>query len=74
MVKRVDNAVYDTIAAAENGSFEGGVQEFGLEDGGISLAPFGRFDGDVPQEVKDAVDQARQDIISGDVKVPEAPQ
>ena len=74
MVKRVDNAVYDTIAAAEGGNFKGGVQEFGLEDGGISLAPFGRFDGDVPQEVKDAVDGARKDIISGDVKVPEAPQ
>ena len=74
MVKRVDNAVYDTIAAAENGNFKAGVQEFGLEDGGISLAPFGRFDDDVPQEVKDAVDQARKDIISGDVKVPDAPQ
>lgn len=74
MVKRVDNAVYDTIAAAENGNFQGGVQEFGLEDGGVSLAPFGRFDGDVPQPVKDAVDTARQDVISGDVQVPEAPQ
>ncbi len=74
MVKRVDNAVYDTIAAAEDGSFQGGVQEFGLEDGGVSLAPFGRFDGDVPQEVKDAVDTARQDIISGDVQVPDTVQ
>lgn len=74
MVKRVDNAVFDTIAAAEDGSFEGGVQEFGLEDGGISLAPFGRFDDQVPQRVKDEVDAAREGIISGDVRVPDAPQ
>ncbi len=74
VVKRVDNAVFQTIQAAQNGNFPGGqVREFGLEDKGISLAPFGRFDSVVPQNVKDQVDQARQSIIGGETKVPSKP-
>ncbi|CAN5885923.1 BMP family protein [soil metagenome] len=75
VVKRVDNAVFQAIEQARNGEFPGGeVQEFGLEDKGISLAPFGKFDDQVPQEVKDQADQARQDIIDGEIKVPDKPQ
>lgn len=74
VVKRVDNAVFQTIESAANGEFKAGVQEFGLEDGGISLAPFGRFDDQVPQNVKDEVDKAREGIINGDIEVPDAPQ
>jgi basic membrane protein A len=75
VVKRVDNSVFQTIEAARNGNFPGGeVVEFGLDDNGISLAPFGRFDGDVPQNVKDEVESARQGIIDGDIEVPDSPQ
>lgn len=75
VVKRVDNAVFQTIEAARNDDFPGGeVREFGLEDNGISLAPFGRFDDAVPQNVKDAVDEARQGIISGEIEVPTEPR
>jgi len=45
----------------------------GLKEKGISLAPFGRFDSMVPQEVKDEVDKAEKGIISGDIKVPTKP-
>ena len=75
MVKRVDNAVFQTTRSARNGAFPGGeVQTFGLEDDGVSLAPYGRFDDQVPQEVKDQVDEARQGIIDGEIEVPDAPQ
>jgi len=75
VVKRVDNAVFQTIADARDGQFPGGeVVEFGLDDKGISLAPFGRFDKDVPQNVKDEVEKAKQGIIDGDIKVPDTPQ
>ncbi len=75
MVKRVDNAVFQTIEAARNGEFPGGeVQTFGLEDDGVGLAPYGRFEDQVPQEVKDQVDEARQGIIDGEIEVPDAPQ
>jgi basic membrane protein A len=72
VVKRVDNAVFQTIQEARDGSFPGGeVVEFGLDDKGISLAPFGKFDDMVPQKVKNEVDKARQGIIDGKIKVPD---
>ena len=71
MLKRVDNAVFQTVEAFANDEFPGGeVQTFGLEEEGVDLAEFGEFDEVVPQEVKDAVDQARSDIIDGTVEVP----
>ena len=70
-----DNAVYQTIQDANDGNFPGGeVIDLGLKEDGLSLAPFGRFDGDVPQQVKDQVDEAQKGIISGDIKVPDTPQ
>src|ERR687893_653766 len=75
VVKRVDNAVFQTIQESSEGAFPSGeVVELGLKEKGMSLAPFGRYDGDVPQEVKDEVDKAQRGIISGDIKVPEKPQ
>ena len=72
VVKRVDNAVFSAIEQTRNGEFPAGeTVEYGLEDGGMSLAPFGRFDADVPQEVKDEVESSRQGIIDGDIQVPE---
>lgn len=74
MMKRVDNAVFMTIEAAINGEFAGGEnQVFGLAEEGVELAPFHDFESKVPQSIKDAVDKAREDIISGAVTVPTAP-
>ena len=73
VVKRVDNAVYQTIDSVSKGEEpKGTTVDRGLKEKGISLAPFGRFDGQVPQNVKDEVDKARQGIIDGDIKVPDA--
>jgi basic membrane protein A len=75
VVKRVDNAVYQTIEGVSKGEEpKGTTVDRGLKEGGISLAPFGRFDDMVPQEVKDEVDKAREGIINGDIKVPDKPQ
>lgn len=43
---------------------------FGLGEGGPDLAPYYEFEDKLPQEVKDAVNKARQDIINGDLVVP----
>jgi basic membrane protein A len=74
MLKRVDNAVFQTVEAFANDEFPGGqVLTFGLEDEGVDLAPFGEFDDMVPQEVKDAVEQARTDLVDEAVEVPTEP-
>lgn len=74
VIKRVDVAVEETIkGTAERDKPIGEIVDRGLKEDGLSLAPYGRFDGDVPQKVKDAVDQAKKDIIDGKIKVPEKP-
>jgi basic membrane protein A and related proteins len=75
VVKRVDNAVYQTIESVSKGEKpKGTTVDRGLKEKGISLAPFGRFDSVVPQKVKDEVDKAKKGIISGDIKVPDKVQ
>lgn len=70
-LKRVDNAVFQTIEQANNGNFPGGqTVEFGVKNGGLDLADFGRFEDQVPQEVKDAVKEAKQGISNGEIEVP----
>lgn len=74
MMKRIDNAVYMTIEDVLNDKFAGGTnQVFGLKEGGVELAPFHDFESKVPQTIKDAVDKAKEDIISGTVTVPTTP-
>ncbi|GIK42592.1 MAG: BMP family ABC transporter substrate-binding protein [Chloroflexota bacterium] len=43
---------------------------YSMAEGGCDIAPYHNFDSELPQEVKDAVSKARQDIINGKLKVP----
>ncbi|APT56230.1 BMP family ABC transporter substrate-binding protein [Roseomonas gilardii] len=69
MVKRLDVAVQKAFQDAREGRFAAGTHVLGLEDDGVSLA----FDENnakiVTDEMRAKVDQARQDIIAGKVKV-----
>ena len=74
MMKRVDTAVFEAIKGMVDGNFPAGeVQYFGLAEGGVDLAPFHDFESKVPQEIKDAVEEARDGIVSGAITVPETP-
>jgi basic membrane protein A len=74
VLKRVDNAVLQTVEEFANDQFPGGeVQSFGLAEDGVGLAEFGEFADLVPTEVTAAVDSARQDIVDGNVEVPTEP-
>jgi basic membrane protein A len=73
MMKRVDVAVYETVKAAVEGTFPAGeTVSYGLDVGGVDLAPYHDFDSVIPQDIKDAVNKAREDVISGAVTVPDA--
>ncbi len=71
-LKRVDNAVFDTIADIADGTFTAGTTSYGLAADGVGLAPYHEAEPDVPQSVRDALETARQGIISGalDVNTP----
>ena len=64
MIKRVDTAVYDTIAAVAGGTFKGGGQVFGLADEGISYATSNPEL--MSQDIVDQVEAYKQKILDGD--------
>lgn len=69
VMKGIDNAVYAAADEAINGEFSSDLYVGTLSNEGVDLAPFHDWDDDVPQELKDEIDQLRQDIIDGNVSV-----
>ncbi|MBY5161629.1 BMP family lipoprotein [Salsipaludibacter albus] len=69
VMKNMNVAVYDTIAAGVDGSFEGGLYTGTLENEGVAIAPFHDFEGDVSEETLTALDEIRQGIIDGEIEV-----
>ena len=68
-VKRVDVAVFKTIEAVQNGTFEGGgVTTFGLAEDGVGL---GKVSSEVPQETLDKVEEYKQKILNGEIQIPD---
>jgi len=68
VMKNMDVAVKDVTLAAANDEFEGGTNQGTLENDGVGIAPFHNFDDQVPQELKDRLDELKQQIIDGDIQ------
>jgi len=66
-LKRVDNAVYNTIKDVVNGTFTSGEMINNLANEGVGLASY--HEAAVPQEVQDAVQAAAQGILNGEIDV-----
>jgi basic membrane protein A and related proteins len=73
MLKRVDNAVKQTIDSYVAGTLKGGVQTFGLKEGGIDYAQ-NQYNKDLLGDIPTTLDELKQKIISGEIKVPAKPQ
>jgi basic membrane protein A and related proteins len=68
VMKNMDVAVNDVAVAAANDQFEGGTNQGTLENDGVGIAPFHDFEDQVPQEVKDRLEELREQIIAGDIE------
>jgi basic membrane protein A and related proteins len=67
-VKRVDLGVFNVIKATKEGKFKGNQDlTFTLANGGMAV---GKINPAVPQALIDKMNELKQRIISGDVKVP----
>ncbi|MBA3875521.1 MAG: BMP family ABC transporter substrate-binding protein [Anaerolinea sp.] len=67
MIKRTDLAVYESVKRAIEGTLSGGeTVNLDLAAGGVEL---GTIHPSVPQEYLDRVDELRQQIVSGQIKV-----
>jgi len=71
MMKRVDEAVYQTIVAISKNAFKAEVVRLGLKSRGVDLAKDENNKSIYTQEIEQAVAKARAAILSGAVKVPD---
>lgn len=70
MLKRVDVAVFDTIKAFSDGDTAGGKTDvFDLSVDGVGYSTSGGY----VDDIKDKLDELKQKIIDGDIKVPTTP-
>lgn len=66
-MKRVDNAVYSTVEALVNGTYEGGLSVFDINNGGVDIAPTQDL---LTDEVIAAVEDVKAKLESGEITVP----
>jgi basic membrane protein A and related proteins len=71
MLKRVDTAVHDAIEQYGEGFLETGFQVFGMAEGGVD---YSRSNTELmTNDILGLLDDLKQQIIDGDITVPEAP-
>lgn len=73
MLKRVDVAVYGTIKAFVEDQYKGGYRNFGLADDGVGYAE-NDFNRDKIADIKARLEELKQKIIAGEIKVPQSRQ
>jgi basic membrane protein A and related proteins len=69
MLKRVDNATYESFKAAQAHQWKGGTQLLGLKEGGVDWALDKNNEKLITPEMKARVEAARADIVSGKIAV-----
>jgi basic membrane protein A len=67
--KKIPRTVYLAVKEAVEGNFQGGTTTYGLEQGGVGISPFHGFEDMVPQAVKDEIEEAKQEILNGEVDI-----
>ena len=70
MVKRVDNTVYKVIQSALEGTFQGGLRQFGLEEDGVAYAVDQYNEDMITDEMIARVEEAKAAIVAGEIIVP----
>ncbi|MEM0906971.1 MAG: BMP family ABC transporter substrate-binding protein [Pseudomonadota bacterium] len=69
MLKRVDNAAYNSFMDAKNGKFSAGVVTLGLSDSGVDYVSDANNADLLTAPIREAVEDAKAKIISGEIEV-----
>jgi basic membrane protein A len=70
MIKHADVAVFETIRAARDGGFQGGMHVFGVGDGALDFVHEGPHAAQLAPSTIARVETLRRDVASGAVTVP----
>ncbi len=74
MLKRVDEAVFQTIKDVQDGKFTAGTVRFDLKSNGVGITKMEFTKDKVSASVLKMLEAAKQDIISGKIIVPSTPE
>ena len=69
VLKAMDVAVEASIQESVDGEFSNEVYVGTLENGGVGLAPYHEFESEIPAELTEKIDELKQQIIDGELKV-----
>jgi basic membrane protein A and related proteins len=69
VVKGMDVAVQQAIADSVDDNYSSEVFVGTLENEGVGLAPYNELDSEIPQELKDRIEELKQQIIAGEIQV-----
>ena len=70
MVKGVDAAVFDVIRRAKDGSFRGGIFQFGLAEGGVGYVYDANNKALIPDSIRTRLQALQAEIVAGKISVP----
>jgi len=69
VLKGADQAVYQAVQAASNGSFDPKPYVGGLDNGGVGLARWHLWDADIPDQTKTELGDIQNQIVAGAIMV-----
>ncbi|MFZ4506204.1 MAG: BMP family lipoprotein [Fimbriimonas sp.] len=70
MIKRVDEAVYQTIKDVKDGNFTSGVKSYDLKSNGVGLSDFRNTKDKIGPDGLKKLDDIKAKLISGQIKAP----
>ncbi len=70
MVKGIDESVFQAIKAVKDGTFQGGIQQFGLAEQGVGYVYDANNKALIPDAVRARLDSLTADIVAGRITVP----
>lgn len=70
MIKGVDAAVYEAIRRAKDGTFKGGITQFGLAEEGVGYIYDANNRALIPDTIRARLEQLKGEIIAGRITVP----
>lgn len=69
-VYHIPHVIELAFASVADGSFAGGIYNFGMKEDAVSVAPYHGLEEKIPEEVKSLIDERVAQIKSGEFKVP----
>lgn len=75
MVKHVDTAVFNATKSVVDDAFKGGeITALGLEKDGVEAVIGTEYEGELPSDITDALEESKSAINNGDIEVPTDPE